>query len=137
MMPKTMNDRKRAFFIDDDQDFLEGLQDLIDHPRFEVVTYLALNGYRAIDEVIKQQPDVLFIDFNLPRANGGQILPVLRSIGNFSEVPVYFVTGHSREEVERLFKDVAYDGILEKSDTLPQEIVKILDSIDHSSDSSD
>ena len=137
MMPKTMNDRKRAFFIDDDQDFLESLRDLIDHPQFEVLTYLALNGYRAIDEVIKQQPDVLFIDFNLPRANGGQILPVLRSIENFSEVPVYFVTGHSREEVERLLKDVAYDGILEKSDTLPQEIVKILDSIDHSSDSSD
>jgi len=124
-----MADKKIAFFIDDDSDFLEALQDVVSHPHFEIQTYLAQNGYKAIDETIKQKPDVLFVDFNLPRASGAQIIPILKSVKAFDNVPVYFLTGHSRDEVEPLLEHVKYDGIIQKSDTLPRDIVQILDKI--------
>jgi CheY-like chemotaxis protein len=124
-----MGEKKLVFIVDDDKDFLEVIKDVLEHPRFRIETYLALNGYRAIDEVIKQKPDVLFIDFNLPRASGGQILPVIKSTEAFSEIPVYFITGHTKDEVLPLLNHVKFDGILTKSDTLIQEIAQVLDKI--------
>ncbi len=121
-----MNQKKLALFVDDDNHFLEALEGLLEHQKFEVQTYVAKNGYHVIDEVIKRKPDVLFMDFNLPRANGGQILPVLRSIKSFAKVPVYFVTGHNDQEVKPLLKDMFYNGILKKTDALISEITNVL-----------
>ncbi|MBI3999209.1 MAG: response regulator [Candidatus Omnitrophica bacterium] len=126
-----MKERKTAFFIDDDSDFLDLIPTAIQHPRFEILTYRATNGYRTIDEVIKVKPDVLFIDFYLPRANGGQILPILKSVQALAHLPVYFITGYSKEELEPFLKDLDYDGVLLKSNSLSEEVLRILDQLDH------
>ena len=130
-----MNEQKIAFFIDDDPNFLVLIPDVIQHPRFKIQTFCAVNGYKAIDEIIKVKPDVLFIDFYLPRANGGQILPILKSVQALSNLPVYFLTGYSKEEILPLLKDTNvkdadYDGILLKSDSLPGEVLEILNHLD-------
>src|SRR3989338_9754052 len=111
-------DRKVAFFIDDDSDFLELLPEVIRHPHFDVQTYCAFNGYRTIDDVIKIKPDVLFIDFYLPRANGSQIVPILKSVEMLGRLPIYLVTGYSKEEITPFLKDVQFNGIIFKDGTL-------------------
>jgi len=127
---KTMKERKIAFFIDDDSDFLELIPNTIQHPRFEVRTYHAPNGYRTIDEVIKTKPDILFLDFYLPRANGGQIVSILKSVKSLAHIPVYFITGFSKAEVLPLLKDVDCQGVLVKNQSLWAEVSKILDQLD-------
>ena len=124
-----MQVRKCAVFIDDDSDFLEALVSVIEHPRFEIQPIVTQNGYKAIDEVIRRKPDVLFIDFNLPRANGGQILPVLRATKSLRDVPVFFITGHSEDEILPFINHVKYQGLLKKSDTLISEVIEKLDSV--------
>lgn len=125
-----MRDQKVAFFVDDDADFLGLIPASIQHPHFEVRTYCAENGYRIVDEVIKTKPDVLFIDFTLPRANAGQILPILRSVQRFSNLPVYFITGFPRAEILPFVEALDYKGILAKGDTFKTEVLKILDALD-------
>lgn len=125
-----MSKQKVAFFIDDDSDFLETIPEVIHHPRFEIRTYCATNGYRSIDEVIKVKPDVLFIDFYLPRANGFQVLPILKSVHSLTNLPVYFITGYPKEEILPFLKDVNYHGILLKGDSLRTEVLQILDRLD-------
>ncbi|MBI4358271.1 MAG: response regulator [Candidatus Omnitrophica bacterium] len=127
-----MRDQKIAFFIDDDLAFLELIPYTVRHPRFEVRTYQALNGYQAIDEVIRRKPDVVFLDFRLPRANGGQILPILRSVKSLAHVPVYLVTGLSKAEVLPLLTDVNFDGVLVKNESIWAEVLKVLDRLDQS-----
>lgn len=125
-----MGAQKIAFFTDDDEDFLAIIPHSIQHPNFKVRTYCTNNGYQAIDEIIKVKPDILFIDFGLPRANGGQILPILKSIQAFAHIPVYFVTGYSKEEVLPFLEGVDYDGILSKNESLKLGISRILDQLD-------
>ncbi|OGX06330.1 MAG: hypothetical protein A3G87_01630 [Omnitrophica bacterium RIFCSPLOWO2_12_FULL_50_11] len=124
-----MNNQKRACFIDDDRDFLDVLQLRITHSRFQIQTVLATNGYQIIDQLMKEQPDVLFIDFNMPRAHGGQVISVLQSANVLCSTPVYFMTSHGIEKVGSLLKNIEYDGILEKGDTFSQEVGHILDRI--------
>ena len=124
-----MEERKIAFFVDDEADFLELLQKRIQHPSFEIQTYHAVNAYRIIDEVIKLKPDVLFIDFNLPRANGAQVVSILKSVPSLAELPVYFITGYSysKEKILPFLKEVKHQGVLLKDVSLKKEILRILD----------
>ncbi len=126
-----MGDRKVAIFVDDDLDFLGLIPEMIQHPRYEIRTFRALNGYRIIDEIIKIRPDVLFIDFYLPRANGGQILPILKAVQGLAHLPVYFVTGYSEPEILPFLKDLDYDGIIFKSDALKEAVTRVLDQLGH------
>jgi CheY-like chemotaxis protein len=125
----SMNEKKVALFIDDDKCFLDTLKEVVAHPQFEIQTYHARNGYHVIDEVIKRKPYALFIDFNLPRANGSQIIPVIKQVKKLSSMPVYFVTGYAEKEVNPLLKDVQHSGILKKDDTLISVIVKMLNKL--------
>ncbi len=126
-----MDKRKIAFFIDDDPDFLELIKEAVQHPNFEIKTLHVDNGYHAIDEIIKTGPDVLFIDFYLPRINGSQILPVIQYIEAFSDLPVYFITGFSKEKIAPFINQNShYSGVLTKSNHLREEILQILENVD-------
>ena len=123
-------ERKIAFFVDDDADFLHLLAQAIQHPHYEVRTFCAQNGYQTIDEVIKLKPDLLFIDFYLPRARANQIVPVLRSVEALARIPIYFVSGYSKSEILPFLDEVQCDGVLLKGSHLREEVLKILDALD-------
>ena len=126
-----MDNRKVAFFVDDDQDFLKLIQEGIQHPHFQIKTLHVNNGYHAIDEIIKIGPDILFIDFYLPRINGSQILPVIQYVQSLSDLPVYFITGFSKDKIIPLINKTShYSGVLMKDNHLREEILKILEDVD-------
>ena len=122
-----MEEREVAFFVDNDSDFLETVSCAIQHPRFDIITCHSENGYRAIDEIIRVKPDVLFIDFNLPRANGGQIISILKSVRFLSNVSIYFMTGYPKERILPFLKDVDHEKVLFKGPSLKEDILKILE----------
>lgn len=124
---EIVRDKKIAYFIDDDLDFLRSVTDLVEHPNYDVETCYVLNGYKIVDDIIKKKPDILFIDFNLPRANGSQVISVLRSINEFKELPVYFMTGYSKEAVSSYMNHLHFEGILDKCDHFVEETLRILE----------
>ena len=123
-----MSEREVAFFIDDDPDFLEMIPCMVQHPHFNILTYHSQNGYHAIDEIIRVKPDVLFIDFHLPRANGGQIISILKSVRALSNVPVYFITGCPKEQILPFLEGISYERILLKGPSLQEDILEILEA---------
>jgi CheY-like chemotaxis protein len=119
--------QKIAFFVDDNPDFLDSVSGLVEHPQFKVQTYFVTNGYKIVDEIIKTRPAIVFIDFNLPRVNGGQVVSVLRSIKGFEDVPIYFMTGYPKETVKSFLKGLDFDGIVEKEVDFYQQTLNILE----------
>ena len=126
------DNHKVAFFVDDDQGFTELIPLMIRHPRFEIKSHCTTNGYQVIDEVIKTNPDVLFIDFNLPRVNGGQILPILRSIKTLSHMRIYFLTAYTEKEILPFVQGLEFHGVLNKMENLNVAILKIFEELDKS-----
>jgi two-component SAPR family response regulator len=131
MKTNEAQDRKIAFFIDDDQGFIELIPLMVKHPRFEVKSHCTTNGYQVVDEVIKLKPDVLFIDFNLPRVNGGQLLPILKSVETLSRMRIYFLTAYTETELLPFIKGLEFHGVLNKMENLSSRIMKIFDELDH------
>ncbi len=128
MSSEIVTQRKRAYFIDDDKDFLEMLSLSLNHSRFEICTCVSESGYKTIDDIIFAKPDVLFIDFHLPQASGTQIISILKKIEALSHVPIYIVTGYPAEKLQAFLEGVEHDGLIFKNDELVAKIIKALDA---------
>ena len=121
-----MDKHEVAFFVDDDLDFLQLIQYLAPNSPFDILTYHSDNGYRVIDEIIRVKPDVLFIDFHLPRVNGGQIVSIIKSVQALSDIPVYFMTGFPKEQILPFLEGVPYEKILSKGSSFKEDVKEIL-----------
>ncbi|MCA6362239.1 MAG: response regulator transcription factor [Bacteroidetes bacterium] len=106
----------RAILIDDEPDAISGMQQLLKIACPEIqVCGTATNALQAISLVKTEQPDVVFLDVEMPVANGFELLEHIR----LPQTQVVFVTAHPsysiralRESVDDyLLKPVAIDEL--------------------------
>jgi CheY-like chemotaxis protein len=83
--------------IDDQQIFAEALQTIGPAIKLEV----ASNGLEALDKLNSPdalQPDMIFLDLNMPMMNGKEFLKELKNHDGLSQIPVIIYTTSSRPE---------------------------------------
>ena len=83
--------------IDDQQIFAEALQTVGPSIKLEV----ASNGLEALHKLNSTetfQPDMIFLDLNMPMMNGKEFLKELKKNDGFSLIPVIIYTTSSRPE---------------------------------------
>ncbi len=92
---------KSILLVDDDVDdqhiFLEALKNL----RPDINLSLACNGLEALHKLNtpeSKQPDIIFLDLNMPMMNGKEFLEELKKTNSFSHIPVIIYTTSSRNE---------------------------------------
>lgn len=61
---------------------------------------VAEDGVQAIDLALKNLPDLIFVDVELPRLNGRNVIRNLRRISKLSGVPIIVVSGHDPNRYE-------------------------------------
>ena len=97
----------RALLVDDEDLARHALRELLKtHPEVEVQGECG-NGFEAVKAVAEQKPDLIFLDVQLPKLTG---FDVLELIGN--EIPVIFVTAYDQHAM-RAFEVHAVDYLLE------------------------
>lgn len=87
---------------------------------------MASNGVQAISYLAKNSADLILLDYEMPVANGPQVLSMLKSDDQTEQIPVMFLTGHGdRESVlsvvglkpaDYLLKTIDKDSLLKKLD---------------------
>jgi two-component system, LytTR family, response regulator len=88
----------RVMIADDNEDSLEILQYFINQlSDFEVVG-TCKNGDELIDEVMKNKPNLLLADINMPKKNGVQAIK--ECLGFYSKLKFIFITGYDEYAVE-------------------------------------
>ena len=93
---------KRILLVDDDPTFLKMLQGwLSDKYRITAVK----SGMQAITYIANHTPDLILLDYDMPITPGPQVMEMIRSEFNSSEIPIIFLTGKSdRESIMRVMK---------------------------------
>ena len=90
----------RAIIIDDEPDAIAYLEDLLrDHPDFEICSRLTDAG-KVLVSVLDLQPDVIFLDIQMPGKDGIAIIRELRQLDQ--QVPVIFITAFDKYAIEAL-----------------------------------
>ncbi len=80
--------RRKLLVVEDDGLLREMYEDWL-RERYDVVT--AEDGFAGLSAVLREHPDLLVLDLNLPRVSGFEVLRALRGSG--SRIPVLVVSG--------------------------------------------
>lgn len=82
-----------ALIIEDDQRSVAVLQSLLHQLDIEVMTILNTDNIEA-DLADVALPDIVFLDLEMPRLNGYDVLEIIQSHSDFAGIPIVAYTTH-------------------------------------------
>ena len=119
-LPKVKN--KTVLVVDDNKDYRELIKHLLKVSHYDVLE--AGNGLEALSVIDKLNPDLILVDFNMPKVNGYELIQEIRSNVDTHEMRIIMFTGATnRQHLKSLNMDIS--DFLEK----PVSNAKLLESI--------
>lgn len=84
----------RILLIEDDADDVQLLQEALQDNNVDCTVDVVMEGDRALPYLkgAATLPDIIVMDFNLPKLHGREILTLIRSDKNFIHIPVIVLT---------------------------------------------
>ena len=86
-----VDERRRVLIVDDEPLILEVLSE---HFKVDFDVETALNGADALGAILRQRPDVVLLDINMPRMNGVEVLKDIKQIDE--SIAVIMVTANEQ-----------------------------------------
>ena len=118
----------RTILIVDDDPFIRKLVSttLEDVAGFQL--HEAANGVEAVERAAEVQPQLVFLDIDMPRLNGIEACRRLRSDPATAEATIVMLTGDSGDIAERGAQDAGADLFLTKPFS-PLHLLRLVDRI--------
>jgi len=117
---------KTIVLVDDNSDYRELVKNLLLGQSYKVLD--APNGVLALPLILKSRPDLVILDFNMPRMNGYELIQEVRSRWETMKIPIILFTGApNRGNLKSL--DLPISDFLEKpvsNRALLQSVAKAL-----------
>ena len=116
--------------IDDDEDDREMFQMAINAVS-NAAAFIALDNATEALRKLKDnilQPNVIFLDLNMPKMNGRQFLGRIKKDDELKNIPVFIYSTFSDDETIRELKELGAMDFISKPTEL-KELVKILKAI--------
>lgn len=127
MIPQRLDtvqtSRGRILYIEDDSASQRLVERILTNQGFEVTT--ALDGLEGITRANEEKPQLILMDINLPNMNGHEITTRLRSLPNFSSIPIVALTANNNPDNRKLALAAGCTGYLTKPidvSRFPQQI---------------
>ena len=89
----------------------------------------ANDGEEALDTAVRERPDLIIMDMQLPKLSGLEVTQRLRQMAEFSHVPIIALTAYAMKGDKEKFIEAGCDAYLSKPiDTreLPKMIARML-----------
>ena len=86
------NRKKTVLIVDDDITYMRTVYEWL-KDRYHVG--MAASGVQAISYLARNKADLILLDYEMPVANGPQVLEMLNSDSQMDQIPVMFLTGHA------------------------------------------
>lgn len=111
--------KKKILVVDDSGAMLRNVKGWLED-KYQVI--LANSGAMAIKYLATNRPDLVLLDYEMPVVDGKQVLGMIRSEMEFSDIPVIFLTSKGDRESVMQVMELKPDGYLLK--TMPPEEIK-------------
>jgi len=87
--------KKTILIVDDDITYMRTVYEWL---KDSYHIGMAASGVQAISYLAKNKVDLILLDYEMPVANGPQVLSMLKSDSETGQIPVMFLTGHGDRE---------------------------------------
>lgn len=115
--------KKKILVVDDSGAMLRNVKGWLED-KYQVA--LANSGAMAIKYLSLNRPDLVLLDYEMPVVDGKQVLEMMRTEMEFSDIPVIFLTSKSDKESVLKVMELKPEGYLLKT-MPPEEIVRAID----------
>ena len=109
--------KRRVLIIDDNASMRSILRLLIENDQFTVCGE-AEDGLRGIEKAKETSPDVILLDFAMPKMNGAEAAPILKNL--LPNVPIILFTMYDESVGKTLAASKSVDRVLPKPATMKQ-----------------
>ena len=103
---------KKILLADDEANLRLLIRTTLEDPRYEI--FEAEDGATALQIARKEHPDLVVLDWMMPRLSGAQVATKLRDDPTTREIPVLMLTARSRPEDREVGKILGVAGYLAK-----------------------
>jgi CheY-like chemotaxis protein len=116
--------RRRVLIVDDSEIVARLLKEELEAKGFEI--QYAPDAEKATSIILKRQtrPDLILLDINMPKVDGGQFCRFVKKNEMFRSIKVLFCSGEDREKVQKLVAECGADGFISKDELLGKWIVE-------------
>ena len=115
--------KKKILVVDDSGAVLRSVKAWLEE-KYQVI--LANSGAMAIKYLATNRPDLVLLDYEMPVVDGRQVLEMMRTEMEFSNIPVIFLTSKNDKESIMKVMELKPEGYILKS-TLPKQILQEID----------
>ena len=103
--------KTKILLVDDEKDIVEFLSYNLAQEGFKVIT--AYDGKEALDK-LPQKPDLIILDVMMPKMDGYETCTRIRSIDEYKNTPIIFLTAKSSEIDEVHGLNIGADDFIQK-----------------------
>lgn len=118
---------RRILLIDDDQSQVELMKTFLEQQGFSIET--AVDGYVGLIQIGSFRPDLVFLDINMPRLNGIEVLDALfKQADSENQIPlpnIIVMSGEQDPEVQQQLSQYPIADLLRK----PFSLGGVIDSL--------
>ncbi len=117
-----------VMIVDDHHILVDGLQKLVNDSVFARVTEIAYSGKECVSKLklCNDLPDVLFLDINLPDANGTELCKMIKT--SYSSLKIIALTSYSEYAIVRQMLENGASGYVIKN-AMPEEILMSIQAV--------
>jgi len=115
------NRKKTVLLVDDDITYMRTIYEWL-KDKYHIG--MASSGVQAISYLSRNKADLILLDYEMPIANGPQVLSMLKNDSETGQIPVMFLTGHGDRDsvlsvvglrpVDYLLKTIDKETLLNK-----------------------
>ena len=98
---------------DDNKTFCAGMKEIFTKQGYDVIT--AADGQEAIDLALSKNPDLIMLDYKMPRKNGFEAAQELRSYPSLTNIPIIIFTGNENKDIKMKGLSLDIDDFIMKS----------------------
>lgn len=120
------NSKQKILIVDDEPDILELIEYNLNKEGYQV--YVAHNGQEAVAEAKKFLPDLIILDVMMPKMDGIEACRIMRTMPEFKNTFMVFLTARSEEYSEIAGFNVGADDYIAKP-IKPRALVSRINAI--------
>lgn len=102
----------RILVIDDSRVIRMRVRDMLPQGNFEVIE--AQDGVEGMDAIRSQRPNLIMLDFLLPRMSGWEVFQEIQANPDLQHIPLVMMSGRKEEVTEKMTEPFEYFEFIQK-----------------------
>jgi CheY-like chemotaxis protein len=103
---------RKILIVEDNEDSRELVVKVLRNKGFDTIE--AADGEEAIDKVKREKPELILLDISIPKMDGYEVARRLKSLEEFSEIPIVALTAHAMKGDREKVIAAGFEGYISK-----------------------